>query len=510
MSLQTMRWNRRLLLRNLLLGAAAAPLLRAHAGAAPRRHLINIVVRGGWDSFWFHNAVRASEVLGAVATTGALVVNGAFVQPPGSSNYRGILGPARVLSDDAPVGSPFHIRFPDSFSRPHPHQPTALLGPGFSGFLDAELSNFCIWRGIRSEGGHDTGNRILQTGTTGDQTSAFPALVAAELAAKRGLRPLHYTQLATSRMELCNQMGPLSLADPVMIPDLGTWENLTAPSAREFSTKRRSLLDATFSRLASHQRLRQASNQVAYDSFASSHDGAISLMSSGHAKGQDFVSTLADYRGVLTALATSQPMAQWFPLAKVDVEPLVFRFALAEFLVTHDLAAVVDLPGLTMDFHTENDSDVMVMLANLTGMQLLVRRLKAAPAPEGGTMLDHTTVVMHTEMERTPFLMPNHVDPSRAGTGHGDSATSAFLAGVGIAGGRVVGEFARPAGQHTTAEYGVAPFAPLPIDLATGNASLAGQLVGVRSLFSTMLQSFGAVSRSQLQLQAPVVTALLA
>jgi hypothetical protein len=49
----------------------------------------------------------------------------------------------------------------------------------------------------------------------------------------------------------------------------------------------------------------------------------------------------------------------------------------------------------------------------------------------------------------------------------------------------------------------------MPIDLVTGQPSKTGTVVGVRSLFSTMLRNFGANSRSQLQVQAPIVPALL-
>lgn len=502
------RWNRRVFLRNLCFAGAAAAAGPSRAQARPRRHLINIVVRGGWDAFWFHNAVLASEVAGRTATVGALVSGGQFVEPPGSPGYTGVLGPARALHDEAPAGWPFHVRCPDAFIRPHPHQADAPLGPGFADFTATDLSDLCMWKGIRAEGGHDTGNRILQTGAPGDQTSGFPALIAAELAAQRGLLPLHYTQLAGSRAELCNQKGPLSLGDPVMLPDLATWQALTAPGSREPSATRRGALDVTLGRLSRLGRLAQPSNQAAFEAFAASHAGAVELMLSGHATGADFTSTLAAYQAELAGLASAHLFASWFPGVVVDSGPLAFRFALAEFLVRHDLAAVVDLPGLMMDFHVENDADARVMLANLTALKLLVRRLKAAVLPDGSTALDCTTVVMHTEMERSPTLVPNYGNPRRAGTQHWDLTTSVLLAGAGIAGGRVVGDFARPAGDRFPG-FSQAAFTALPLDLSSGRPKLGGVTVSVRSLFSTLLRCFDASARSQLQIGAPVVDALL-
>jgi len=60
------------------------------------------------------------------------------------------------------------------------------------------------------------------------------------------------------------------------------------------------------------------------------------------------------------------------------------------------------------------------------------QRLEALPAPEGGSLLDQTTVLVMSEMGRTP------IHNAAIGKDHWP-VTSAMLVGAGVAGGRVVG-----------------------------------------------------------------------
>jgi uncharacterized protein (DUF1501 family) len=101
----------------------------------------------------------------------------------------------------------------------------------------------------------------------------------------------------------------------------------------------------------------------------------------------------------------------------------------------------------------------------------LMQLLRSASAPGGGSLDERTTLLVLSEMGRTP------VQNSKGGKDHWPF-TSAMLVGAGVAGGRVVG-----ASDDTLT--GVA------VDPATGAASSSGGLVTPASLAAGLLQRFG-------------------
>jgi uncharacterized protein (DUF1501 family) len=91
--------------------------------------------------------------------------------------------------------------------------------------------------------------------------------------------------------------------------------------------------------------------------------------------------------------------------------------------------------ALGWDTHTNNDSDQSLLWQDLfDGLNQLMARLDATPGPSGGTLADQTVVVVLSEMGRTPMLN------SFNGKDHWPY-TSVLLAGPGLVGDRVVGDF---------------------------------------------------------------------
>ncbi|MFT5685840.1 MAG: hypothetical protein ACI8RZ_006794 [Myxococcota bacterium] len=108
---------------------------------------------------------------------------------------------------------------------------------------------------------------------------------------------------------------------------------------------------------------------------------------------------------------------------------------------------------------------------NFERLLSVMDRLAAASAPSGGSLLDQTTVLVLSEMGRTPVFN------SALGKDHWPY-TSAMLVGAGIRG-----------GQH----FGVTNEALVgqPIDLSSGSASSSGETLSTSHFIAGVLQSFG-------------------
>src|SRR5262249_51961209 len=120
---------------------------------------------------------------------------------------------------------------------------------------------------------------------------------------------------------------------------------------------------------------------------------------------------------------------------------------------------------------------------------------RQVPLPQGGSLFDATLMIMHTELDRMPYIEPAPGGSySGPGTNHGFSA-SAILAGYGIRGGTVIGDvhpgpflqgFGDPKAQYMQ---------PLPIDPSTGlpkPLDQGGRVQTVKAIFPTVLGIFGA------------------
>ncbi len=489
---------------------------RAHAaigGLQRRRHLINIMTSGGVDSLWWQNGVHSSEYFPLSRTDGGAIVQGT----PGSLGFvnpTDILAPFNNNNCSLRPKVTWDLRFPDSFLSAHPFQADRLLGPGMSGFTADDLQSTLIWRGISPEGGHFLGNRIIQTGTTGDQTPSFPSVIA-QLLSLDYVRPLHYAQLARDPSAMCNQSGSLTgPALPVNIPDLEAWASVTN-NKDGLSTDRRTLLNDTIRALTQQMgasSLKLPRSKGLFASFMDFFNGAVTVGGSNYATSLEFTALVSKYADEMTTALGTHAFKGWFPSStlfemnisrkstaqETEFFDLASRFALAEFLVVHDLAAVVDLPTLHTDFHQRVDDECGTMLAIYTGYRVLVRSLRQTewPAGSGKSLLDITTVVMHTEFDRDPLLSGDNLMLNRSGTGHFDRGGSLLMAGMGVRGGTVVGDFKRSAaGRYTDADYPATafiPFSALPIDPRTGLPSPTGRVVTMRAVYPTLLSVFGA------------------
>lgn len=137
------------------------------------------------------------------------------------------------------------------------------------------------------------------------------------------------------------------------------------------------------------------------------------------------------------------------------------------------LSMQVPTPVLSQwDSHSHNDLNQSAAFENLFAvLTALAQGLEAAPGSGGGSLLDETTVLVLSEMGRTPVL--NRVQ----GKDHWPT-TSALVFGAGVAGGQVVG---------ATDEALVAA----PVDPGTGEASDSGVRTTCAGLLAAVLQGFG-------------------
>lgn len=142
---------------------------------------------------------------------------------------------------------------------------------------------------------------------------------------------------------------------------------------------------------------------------------------------------------------------------------------LAQGLCT-SLGLQVPLPvRAAWDSHTQNDGNQSAAFENLfDALSTLVGTLESTPGEGGGTLLDQTTVLVLSEMGRTPVLNPS------AGKDHWPY-TSAMVLGAGVAGGRVLG-----ATDET--------LAAAPVDYGSGEASASGARLSCASLLAGVLQ----------------------
>lgn len=124
--------------------------------------------------------------------------------------------------------------------------------------------------------------------------------------------------------------------------------------------------------------------------------------------------------------------------------------------------------GGSWDSHADNDDQQTVRFEALFGgLNRLLEQLEGAPGAFGGTLRDETTVVVLSEMGRTPLLN------SFAGKDHWPY-TSVMVVGDGLTTGRVVGAL-------DPLFYG------RPVDPATGEVRDDAQLLSIEAIGATLL-----------------------
>jgi hypothetical protein len=276
-----------------------------------------------------------------------------------------------------------------------------------------------------------------------------------------------------------------------------------------------------------------AANSIATSNFGNPDDPSPRLPS-----GREFAETWRHYNTQIRLAFAGHPFARWFgPFGWIDaagtnplgdlvaiIDELGFKFALADFLVTHDLAAVVDFACGDFDQHNEMDKHALTGLATFAGIRTLMRRLRSRSSPDTGgrSLMDLTSMVITSEFDREPLL--SALEPAfngRPGTNHWESA-SAILIGAGFRGGRVIGDFLtgerkklgsglveRTTLPQVRSPSGVPnkPYTGFPIDPKTGAISANGVYPSVRSIFPTVLAAFAA-PRTHLRDARPLEAAL--
>lgn len=163
---------------------------------------------------------------------------------------------------------------------------------------------------------------------------------------------------------------------------------------------------------------------------------------------------------------------------------------LATDLLANGLSRVVSIAheSINWDSHADNDAkqvDNFVML--FSGLTQLMNNL-ASVTTASGTLADETVVVVLSEMGRTPLLNAG------AGKDHWH-ATSAFLIGAGLNGGRTIGAFDPN-------------FAPGTVNFETGEADPEGDYIQPMNLGATLL-TLGGVDPAEWLTDPRVVGAVL-
>ncbi len=504
------------------IAAAESGVRPAIAATGRRRHLINIVVEEGWNSHWFHNHFPKVDLSAAPAD----------------------IQKARLYTTLAPEGTGSH--------------PNGLqLGyAGRALYDNKDIDSMLVWRGLEPAAGHKLGNKLLQHGGPSQYALSYTSVVAMGLAQEM-VRPLHYVKVAGSPTSLYTNMGMASgFAVPVCIADHSAFKRLTTVSGSDVGSSRRDLISSTISKLANSAAngavsFKQSQNLFkgflnSYQSAALVNGGGMAdsvefksiwhryclnvanairdilhssrqvadpmtgLDTTGEARGLTSASTITARGGVsaeaidafikaLMDVNHADPTKQIMDVASssdalMGLKQGAFGAAMAEFLIKKNLSAVVELGLPSIDAHDFDDEELIHTTITFGMFRELVRGLKALPGEGSASLLDLTTMIMHTEFDRQPWL--SVATPGywyRPGTNHGSTASIMIAGGQGFKTGQVIGDIKDAPGAYgkyaafTNNGYG----GPISIDPRTGAPSTSGSVPSTKSLFPTVLAAFG-------------------
>lgn len=316
--------------------------------------------------------------------------------------------------------------------------------PSVRQFFESNHSRTLVLNGVMVRSiAHEICTMITLTGTSSGTAPDWPAVLAASRREQFTLPHLVLDGpsfpgdlgVAVARTGVNGQLEALLAGDAVRWSDQATTP-LTSPAE--------SLVDRYLSRRAAARAdaARSAFEQSMQASFRDSLDKTIAL------KDLRFV---MDFTGGV-ALEDQ---------ASVAVEALSLG-------VSRCVSIAHTGGGLGWDTHTNNDPDQSSLWESLfQGLAQLMQWLDATPGTSAPTLADETTVVVLSEMGRTPQLN------AFQGKDHWPY-TSAMLVGAGITGDRVVGGF-------DDNYYGK------PIDPATGELSDSGATLSAEMLGATLL-----------------------
>ncbi len=165
------------------------------------------------------------------------------------------------------------------------------------------------------------------------------------------------------------------------------------------------------------------------------------------------------------------------------------RAALAVQAIKTGISQVVSVTvGQGTDTHFGNNAvHARVLTPGVEAFLAALDDLRSSPHPEGGTFLDHTTVVGFSEFARAPLFNTYN------GRDHHQN-NSLMLVGAGIRGNTLVG---------ATSDVGMSP---MPWDFATNRVSDSGVILQPEHIAVTLLASAGVTST---RFRHPPITAVL-
>jgi hypothetical protein len=483
------------------------------AATRKRRHLINIQGFGGWDSTWHHSPMLERDTQG-------------LTDDQIKANFLGVY--------DTP-------RFPDDKAPTFCGRNDQRLGVGLSAFTAQDQNDILIWRGIDSKASHDIGNRYTQCGSLSGYAASYSTLIAKALAMSPDyLRPLHYVQTTGTPVDFRSQVGFVTGAGvPINLPSNTDWIQLSAtdPNDPIATQALKTRFGTMFDKLMTPSGMKPASAKKMTDEFGPSYDAAETVRNKNYGTSPAFLQIMESYKqAIIKDVAHVMFNAPGSPFAREGLkdfgtrlptaaggvgafltthfggtlDAIVYPIAVAQYLVTQDLSAVVDCTVRFGDFHNSNHVDFLQVVVATSALRKLLATLRTTPVAAGSSesLLDVTTVVMSTEFDRTVNRYPQ--DPAGApGTNHG-ATVSMILAGYGVNRGKIIGgRGSGPAGTFGGLGAANRFNGPLPIDLTTGLPSGSGTLVDNGTIHPTILKIFGLIQPSQQFIGAQTLNAVI-
>ncbi len=209
-----------------------------------------------------------------------------------------------------------------------------------------------------------------------------------------------------------------------------------------------------------------AGDETAVRAWLTEQAGSMAFPNSAHL-GVEYAAGL-QRRALLEAVASSFPT----PAGNEEADLLAAGISALTLGLSRAFMMEGSFPQRShWDSHQDNQANQDACFQHtFTQLTNLMAALSAASAPNGGTLADKTTVLVLSEMGRTPV---------RNATGGKDHwpFTSAMMIGEGISGGRVLGVSDEALVGQT-------------VDLDTGEASESGARVTPAGMFAGLLESF--------------------
>jgi hypothetical protein len=438
---------------------------RAWGGSGlKRRHFVNLIASGGWDSSWHHNTFSSVHLLEHPDAKVSFSPYG-FDFEHRHKTYR--YTSKCSSTDETELGT---------------HPTGARLGPAMaSAMLTSDWSRTLIWKGLTHPGFHGNNNRYILQGNTSTYAISSSGLISAALAQVER-KPLHYVLMNQDPADLFTQLAMAEdAAVPICLGGLTDFATFTSRNTDE-PTDAGVLaeIQATVEKLTVDvlaKRAKQASSQAVARAYGASLEGTQAVYGSNLSTDpellylkkyyfqeglkslgglidiggmrdransikhpansaltyrdllQGFKDAVSFYSLIPLTFEAYQASPSSFNLGDINTNPSTVpsicwsnekaigrlrsqaaTYALADFLIRRNLSAVVDVPGWQgmIDAHGGTDENYMEELVSMHISQSLFfamqRSFQSISVPEqGGTLLDCTLIALHTEFDRFAY-----------------------------------------------------------------------------------------------------------